>query len=465
MSKFDEIKIPESIDELTKKAMKKGIDYKKKRKYKKLMIASFTSLIIGTGVIEVSLTNPAIADSIPMIQEIVDYFSHNEKSLYKSDKDDFENLGKDLKLTVNDKGIEFTIDSVSVDDNYITVFYTVKSDKNIKEINKYYKDPYFAIPTISSAYIGSKDIIPAGLIEHEATYISDKELKGIQKIDVSYTDIKNNEEIEFHVNEIFEKEGNWKVSTKIDKSKAISKTHNYKVNKNFKFKETLDYEGKKVNVKHKVNIEKVIISPLANKILINEKINKSFEYWEPIMGNRFALFDENGKSLDVLDKGETGVDPRTGIATNSYEFLKADKDTKSLTLVPISYDENIKDKMLKPQSIDNLPIVFETSKYGKVVIEDIQITDKEIRYTYYKDGVVRGYPHLYFFDENDKEIQFDIHLKESLDRHTCRYTTIFDIGNSKKNTSKIKDIKKVSTYTDNSMNLLYNQQMKFDLVK
>lgn len=136
-----------------------------------------------------------------------------------------------------------------------------------------------------------------------------------------------------------------------------------------------------------------------------------------------------------------------------------------MTLVPISYDENIKDKMLKPQSIDNLPIVFETSKYGKVVIEDIQITDKEIRYTYYKDGVVRGYPHLYFFDENDKEIQFDIHLKESLDRHTGRYTTIFDIGNSKKNTSKIKDIKKVSTYTDNSMNLLYNQQMKFNLVK
>ncbi|GAA0866009.1 DUF4179 domain-containing protein [Paraclostridium tenue] len=465
MSKFDEIKIPESIDELTKKAMKKGKDYKKKRKYKKIMIASFTGLIIGTGAIRVSLINPAIAESIPMIQEIVDYFSHNEKSLYKSDKDDLENLGKDLNLTVNDKGIEFTIDSVSVDDNYITVFYTVKSDKNIKEINKYYKDPYFASPTICTAYIGGKNIIPDGFIEKEATYISNNEIRGIQKIDISYINIKNDTEVEFRIDEIFETEGNWKISTKIDKSKAISKTHNYKVNKNFKFKETLDYEGKKVNVKHKVNIEKVIISPLANKILINEKINKSFEYWEPIMGNRFALFDENGKSLDVLEKGETGVDPRTGIATNSYEFLKADKDTKTLTLVPISYDENTKDKMLKPQGIDNLPIVFETSKYGKVVIEDIQITDKEIRYTYYKDGVVRGYPHLYFFDENDKEIQFDIHLKESLDRHTGRYTTIFDIGNSKKNTSKIKDIKKVSTYTDNSMNLLYDQQMKFDLVK
>jgi hypothetical protein len=464
MSKFDEIKIPESIDELTKKAMKKGIDYKKKRKYKKVMIASFTALIIGTGVIGVGLTNPAIADSIPMIQEIIDYFSHNEKSLYKYDKDDFENLGKDLKLTTKDQGIVFTLNSVSVDDNYITVFYTIKSDENIKEINKHYKDPYFASPFID-AYIGGESIVPGGTIEHEATYISDKELKGIQKIDVSYINMKNNIDVEFRVNEIFETEGNWKISTKINKSEAISQTHNYKVNKNFKFNEILDYNGKKINVKHKVNVEKVIISPLANKILINEKINKRFEEWDPIMGNRFALFDENGKSLDVVDKGETGVDPRTGIATNSYEFLKANKDTKSLTLVPISYDENIENKMLEPQSIDNLPIVFETSKHGKVVIEDIQITDKEIRYTYYKDGVAPSYPHLYFFDENDKEIQFNIHLKESLDRHTGRHTTIFNIGNSKKNISKIKNIKKVSTYTNSNMNLLYDQQMKFDLIK
>lgn len=464
MSKFDEIKIPESIDELTKKAIKKGIDYKKKRKYKKIMIASFTSLIIGTGVIGVSLTNPAIADSIPMIQEIVDYFSHNEKSLYKSDKDDLENLGKDLNLTANDKGIEFTIDSVSADDNYITVFYTVKSDKNIKEINEYYKDPYCASPYID-AYIDGKSLVSRRTIEKEATYISDNELKGIQKIDVSYINLKNNTEVELRIDKIFKTEGNWNISAKIDKSKAISKTHNYKVNKTFKFNETQEYNGKKENIKHKVNIEKVIISPLANKIIINEKTDKSSKYWDPIMGSRFALFDENGKSLDIVDRLENRSDSLTGIATNSYEFLNANKDIKSLTLVPISYDENIKDKMLKPQSIDNLPIVFETSKYGKIIIEDIQITDKEMRFTYYKDGVVPYYLDLYFFDENDKEIQLNIPVKESLDRYTGRYTTIFDMENYKKSASKIKDIKKVSTYTDNSMNLLYDKQMKFDLVK
>lgn len=77
-----------------------------------------------------------------------------------------------------------------------------------------------------------------------------------------------------------------------------------------------------------------------------------------MLGNSFALFDDKNNSLDVLDKGGSGVNTKTGIASNSYEFLKADKDTKSLTLVPISFDNSIENKELEPQSIGNLPIVF-----------------------------------------------------------------------------------------------------------
>ena len=63
-------------------------------------------------------------------------------------------------------------------------------------------------------------------------------------------------------------------------------------------------------------------------------------------------------------------------------------------------------------------MVFETSEYGKVVIEDIKITDTEIKYTYYKDGVVPGYPTLWFYDEEGDEIDISSSVKESLDRHT-----------------------------------------------
>lgn len=464
MSKFDDIKIPSNIDEVTKNAIKRGIDYNKRRKYKELGIASITILAIGTGIIGVGIMNPSIADSIPIIKNILNYFYDNKESLYESDKKDLEKTGVDLNLTVEDKGIEFTINSISVDDNYITIFHTVKTDKNIKEIDKSYKEAYFANP-IEKLYIGGKDVIEGEIIEQEATYVSDNELKGMRKIDVSNIEIPNNTEIELRIDEIFGTKGNWSIFTKVDKSRAIEETYNYDINKDFIVNSTYDYDGKKVDVNHNINIEKVIISPLANKIVINEKSTKTFDDWSPMLGNSFALFDQDGKSLDVVDKGGSGPNPETGIATNSYEFLKADKNTKSLTLVPISYDETIENYDLEPQSIDKLPIVFETSEHGKLIVEDIQITDKEIRYTYYKDGVEPRYAQLWFFDKDGKELNISSTIKESIDRRTGRYTTILDLEGRDNNLDDIRNISKVSTFTQNSMRLLYDKQIKIDLEK
>ena len=139
------------------------------------------------------------------------------------------------------------------------------------------------------------------------------------------------------------------------------------------------------------------------------------------------------------------------------------KDTKLLTLVPISFAHSVENKELEPQSIGNLPIVFETSEYGKVVIEDIKITDTEIKYTYYKDGVVPGYLTLWFYDEEGDEIDISSSVKESLDRHTGRYTTILKLEGYENDISKIRKIKKVSTFSHSDMKLLYDQQIKIDL--
>ena len=462
MSKFDDIKVPDNIDEVTKNAISMGIKYKSQKKYRKIIVASIASITIGISVVGIGVLNPAIADSIPMIQKIIDYFKLNNESLYKSDKSDLEKTGTDVNLTTEDKEIELTIDSISIDDNYMTIFHTVKTDKDIKKIDKVYEDAYVANPIVS-AYIGDENITPSGFVEHEARYISDHELKGMRKIDVSGIDIKNNTEIELRVDEIFGIEGNWSVFTNIDKTKSESKTYNYNINKDFIVNQTYDYNNKKIDIKHNINIEKVTISPLANKITVNEKPTIKFDDWTPMMGNSFALFDENNQALDVIDQGGSGVNPKTGIATNSIEFLKANKNTKSLILVPIAFDESIEDYELEPQSINNLPIVFETSKYGKLVVEDIKVTDKEIRYTYYKDGVVPYYTNLWFYDEEGNEIQVSSSVKESLDRHTGRYTTIRKLEGYDNDISSIRKISKVSIFNDSSMKLLYDQQIKIDL--
>ena len=446
MSKFDDIKMPDNIDEVTKNAIRRGKT--KKYQYKKVTKVAASIAVISTLTITTTFA----------VEYIIDYFNHNKQSLYLSDKNDFEKTSNNINLTVKDKGIEFTIDNISIDDNYIMVFHTSKRDKNINKIDK---DAYLDNPIISTYMDGERIEESSGIIEHEATYISENELKGMQKIDVSSVNIDNNDEIVFRVNNIFCIEGNWEISLKVDKLKSVN--NNYNVNKDYTINQTYDYNNEKIDIKHNINVEKVLISPLANTIRINEKPTKVFKDWTPMLGNSFALFDDKNNSLDVLDKGGSGVNTKTGIASNSYEFLKADKDTKSLTLVPISFDNSIENKELEPQSIGNLPIVFETSEYGKVVIEDIKITDTEIKYTYYKDGVVPGYLTLWFYDEEGDEIDISSSVKESLDRHTGRYTTILKLEGYENDISKIRKIKKVSTFSHSDMKLLYDQQIKIDL--
>lgn len=465
MSKFDDIKIPDSIDDITKKAMDRGHNYKKKQKYKKIIVASIASVSIGVGIIGVGIMNPSIADSIPVIRHIVDYFSANKESMYKSDEEEFEKLKVDLNLSTKKKGIEFKLDSASIDDNYLTIFYTIKTEKNIKEIEGANEDAYFANPFIS-AYINGKDIIHSGPIESEATFSSYNELKGMNKIDVSYIKIDDNMNVKFKIDEIFGIKGNWSVNTKIDKSKAQNDTYRYELDKDFVLNKKYKIDGKNKQIKNNVNIERVIISPLANKIVINEKVKGADSEWDPIMMSSFALFDQDGKSLDVIDKGGNGTGI-FGIATNSIEFLKADKNTKSLTLVPFDYNEHITESILDPQSIDNLPIKFKTSEYGNIVLEDIKITDKEIKYTYSKEGVspfTQG--GFLLFDENKNEILIDGGFsKIAIDRKTGKYTETINFEGYNVDKSLLKKVKNISTYTNNSTKLMYDQQMKIDLVK
>ncbi|MGX4600057.1 DUF4179 domain-containing protein [Faecalimicrobium sp. JNUCC 81] len=448
LAESEVFEIPDNVDNSINDILE-NIDNpksKKKRPFKvAILVATISALTITT---------------VFAIENIIEYFNHNKNSIYKPDEKDFTVFGSVVNKSVKDKNIEFTVDNISIDDNYINIFYTVKSNENIKNIDESYKDPYVANP-IPDVFMNGENITPYGLVEHEATFVSDKELKGMRKVDVSNQYIKDNSEIEIKVNEIFKEEGNWSIKVSADKTDSKEHTYNYDINKRVNVNLSYDYNGKKVDVEHKLDIKKVSISPFASKINIKEKSNKVFGDWRPMIGNSFALFDENNKSLDVVDKGGFGPNAN-GEITASHEFLKANKDTKSLTLVPIEFDDSVENHMLEPKSIDNLPIVFKTSKYGNLVLEDLKISDKEIRYTFYKDGVVPYYPNFWFFDENGNEISISSRIEESLDRHTGRYTVIHYL---QKDSDDVSKIKKVSTFTGNDLKLRYDQQVKIDLIK
>lgn len=262
--------------------------------------------------------------------------------------------------------------------------------------------------------------------------------------------------------------GEWTVSTNIDKSKAITETRKYNVNKNIeiKNKEYSVTEEKEFDVTHYLNIDKVIISPFGNEIVVKEKVDADFTKLDAIapihLDSKFALVDENNNYLEIVGKGSIGHDSTTNGVTNSFEFKLKDKDIKSLRLIPIKYigEEN---RILDIYDIDKLPITFEMNEYGKVIIEDIQINDSKIIYTYYTEGFVPYESGLVFFDENEKEIGFSCSSSENKNKKTGRITTTINLEGYGNDLNLISKIKKVSAYNNTKMRLLYDEAIEINL--
>ncbi|CEK36581.1 DUF4179 domain-containing protein [Paraclostridium sordellii] len=449
MSKYDEIKMPDNIDAITKNAISKGRKQKNIRKYKNVLVASIATLVVGGGVMGV--INPSLADSIPIVRNIVKYFDNNKDSRFKGDKRELEKTSNSLNLSVKDKGIEFKVNSISYDESCMTVFYTIKTDKNIKENYKVNENPLFDHPSID-LYINGKRVNSYSNPESESKYIGSNKLEGIYRFDMSGINIKANDKVELKIDNIFNTDGTWNIATNLDKSKTNVDSHIYKVNKKFTIGKT-NYD-----------IKEVIISPLGNKMLLQtSELNDSNEGSKLLAG--FALMDDKGKILNIIDNGSYGPDEKTGIATNSFEFIGADSSTKYLQAIPRKYIRFADDKMSEPQSINSLPLTFKTSEVGKIKIDSFKVTGDKIEFTYYKEGLVDHEIYLEYFDKDGNEVDFGGLQDTYVDRKTGKYTETVNLNGYKHNEEKIKSISKISVSYLNDEKLLKDKAIKIELNK
>ena len=450
MSKYDEIKIPENIDDITNNAILKGRKQKNRRKYKNIMIASITILVVGSGVMGV--INPSIADSIPVVKNIINYFDNNKDSRFKGDKYELQKTSESLNLTVKDKGIEFKVNSISYDKSCMTIFYDIKTDKNIKENYNANENPVFATPFIN-LYINGKKVNSYSNPEIESKYVGINKLEGIYRFDMGGINIKVNDKLELKINNIFDIDGDWNITTNLEKSKTNVDSHSYKVDKKFAIGET------------QYNIKEVIISPLGNKMLLQtsklKDSNKSNEEIDILGG--FVLMDDKGKILNKIDKGGYGLDEKTGIAINSIEFIGADRGIKYLQVIPQKniYSEGY--KISRPRDINSLPLIFKTSEVGNIKIDTFKTTGDKVEFTYYKEGLVENEVCLKFFDKDENEVDF-AGLKDTyVDKKTGRYTQIINLNGYKHNKEKIKSISKISVSYVNDVKLLKDKAIKIYL--
>lgn len=125
MSKFDDIKIPDNIDEITKNAIKRGIKYKKRNKYKKIMIASVASIGV---IVTISVNNPSLANNIPILGDLIEkinYALNNNDSL----KDNIDEINKSSTYD----GLTITIDKAMYDGNRVYMEWTLETDRPFKD--------------------------------------------------------------------------------------------------------------------------------------------------------------------------------------------------------------------------------------------------------------------------------------------------------------------------------------------
>lgn len=162
MSKFDDIKLPDNIDEITKSAMIKGKKTRTKNKCNKILIASVSTIVIIGGVVGLSIEYPSFAHSIPILKDMMVLIQDgmNNGSL----EDDTTKVNKSF---TND-GLTFTVNKAWFTGNQIYMNLTIKSDKPFNET--VYSEAF------DDTYEGDGNIMPYILFSEWSLYIDDNKI-------------------------------------------------------------------------------------------------------------------------------------------------------------------------------------------------------------------------------------------------------------------------------------------------
>lgn len=364
------------------------------------------------------------------IGNIISYFG-NDRAVEITSYEELSKYNDEIGISASNFGYTLTLDNVAADDNYLHVFYTVTSDEkpfyedgdmsHEMNLNNYFWD---------TCKIDGQDADTYNHNEYDGYFADNKTYKGVSKYNVSSINIPDNFKLDFSVILDVKSSGDTSdlsnkitVSSNIDKSKIKVATVTKDVN------QTL-WNGSDV-------IEKIIFSPFGNQFIIKSDMpdNQDSDEQETSIGiGGFALFDENGTSLDILNTDTVGT--INGVSRNSFEFLKAGINTKKLSFVPVnfntdaaSYKQDTADTLIK-KKIGSYPLVFEVSDVGKVVVTDVRISDGLIEIDYYYDGYVIADAEFGILDDsgnnvypenNDIRCLYDIDVDHKNNSYTAKY--------------------------------------------
>lgn len=445
--------IPQSLDNTIDCVLN---DLPQRKVYKRTPL----KLLVPAALIIILTTTTVLAAGLPTVKDsinsVISFFQGKSDTRYASDKQNFEKFNNAVGLSAEDKGIKVTVDNIAVDDNFLNIFYTIESNKPLaKKDTDQYNNPITWFPDFNYKINGKQVITINGkptlkVLNNnaiDAYFESEYKLKGMMRLNISGETLKDNFLLEISTNWLPDAKGNWTISTTVDKNqtKAATKTV---------------YPNRAATIKlddtHKITIDKVSISPFGSQILISERIHRGQHIFSD-----FALFDDKGNSLDVLDLSL--MEQANVKNTNAFEFIKTNKDMKYITLVPMKIDNAYRSLPDPVGDINKLPIILKRNPTCNIVVENIVFTQNQMKIKYHIEGFNRAVIYFDFYDKNGNEIDFrDISRELFIDRVSGKYTEKYT---SLKTNFDFSKISKILLHAKPKFDLLYDQQIRIDLNK
>lgn len=406
-------------------------------------IASAAAVAVVSLTVLVSFNSSVVKAAV---NNVIEYFNINKNSEYIGEAGTFEEFNNSIGVSSEDKGIKLTIDNIVADDNFLNIFYTAESEKDIPRSE--YEDYWsaFEAEPLFGYKINGKEVVNGGSNNGGEAYLqSNKILKGVSRYDISQEKIDNKFNIEIYTDRILKAEGNWSIKTLVDKSKAIEASRTVITNK-----AAVINNGVKNN---NLNIDKVNFSPLGNQIVITEYTND-----DAYSFSNFAIEDSKGNRTAAFSQGFMGTDGTK--LTNSFEFIGIDKDTDYINIIPV--DSNL-GRAVDSEKIDikNLPSTIKVSEYGSIIIDDVIFSKNQIQVKFRKSGVVAASDEFKFYDKDGSEVNYsDGALEHFVDRSTGVYTTTYTSYNESEDFTKYA---KLSISGLQAVKLLEDQKITIDL--
>lgn len=410
-----------------------------------------TVLCIGIAAALVVGAAAAAPTVLEMARNTISYFTQYSGSEYAEYQGKYEKYNAAVGMSDTNGDQTLTIDNLAVDDSYMLVFYTLKSKTPI-ELAGTDDEPQswrtsWTAPTFF-AQINGKQLDTTGAIENEATMPDEYTLTGVRRIVLKEALPDQFDLLLYDGGSSDINDADFQFAMSVDKSAVAVETLTVEPKQDFTVDFSTEYDGQTYHLHYNPRIERVSISPFGSTITLSEKA-------EDPMTN-FVLRDDKGNYLPVISNGSVGGG--IGRATNSFEFLGANLDTQSVTLIPCIgpyRSHEVKG------ALDSLPLT--DSSAGGYTLESLDIDEHRAVATFSFHGpITKSNAQFSLLNADGTELDADCYIDYAYDRENSLCITTIEYPDA--TPEQIAQITGVSFWQpDDDLTLLEDQAVTINL--